>query len=108
MARIRFLPSGAEAEIGSLDADPDLACDAGAILQRALLAGVALDHTCGGMASCATCHCWIRAGADSLPAPAADELAMLERAVGRRPESRLACQAVPDGSADVVVEVPPE
>lgn len=87
---------------------PDLACEPGSILQRALAAGVALDHSCGGMAACATCHCYVVAGAASIAAAGAEELAMLERAIARRPNSRLACQAVPDGSTDVVVEVPPE
>jgi 2Fe-2S ferredoxin len=31
---------------------------------------------------------------------------MLENAPGLRPNSRLSCQAVPDGSCDVVVEIP--
>lgn len=108
MATIKFLPSGVAASLAPVAADPDLAAEPGSILRRALAAGVAMDHTCGGMAACATCHCYVTGGAATIPPPAADELAMLERAVARRPESRLACQAVPDGSADVVVELPPE
>jgi len=88
-------------------ADPDLAAEPGSILQQALAAGVKIDHSCGGLAACATCHCYVVQGAESLAPPAADELAMLERAIARRPESRLACQAVPDGSRNVVVQVPP-
>jgi 2Fe-2S ferredoxin len=67
-----------------------------------------MDHSCGGIAACATCHCYVVKGGASLTPPAADELAMLERALHRRADSRLACQAVPDRSIDVVVERPPE
>jgi 2Fe-2S ferredoxin len=108
VASITFKPVGVEAPLGPVPADPDLAAEPGSILQRALAARVAMDHTCGGMAACATCHCYVVGGAATIPPPAADELAMLERAIDRRPDSRLACQAVPDGSADVVVELPPE
>jgi ferredoxin len=45
-------------------------------------------------------------GDASIPPPKTDELAMLDRAVDRRPNSRLGCQAVPDGSLDVVVQIP--
>ena len=31
---------------------------------------------------------------------------MLDNAPGLTPDSRLACQAVPDGSADIVVRIP--
>jgi 2Fe-2S ferredoxin len=54
--------------------------------------GIAAD--CGGSLTCATCHVMVREPwASRLPAPGADELAMLEfTAVARQPNSRLACQ----------------
>ncbi len=49
---------------------------------------------CGGSAMCATCHVYVaETWIDSLPAPLANELEMLEcTATERRPTSRLACQ----------------
>jgi 2Fe-2S ferredoxin len=35
-----------------------------------------------------------------------DEEDMLDMAPGLQPNSRLACQCVPDGTSDVVVEIP--
>ena len=49
---------------------------------------------CGGAARCATCHVYVdEAWAATLPAPGADELALLEcTAAERQPTSRLSCQ----------------
>ena len=56
--------------------------------------GIAAD--CGGMLTCGTCHVYVREPhASQLPAPAPDELAMLEFvAAPRRANSRLSCQIV--------------
>ena len=80
--------------------------EAGSLLDIGLAHGVAVDHSCGGIAGCATCHCVVLEGGGSIPPPDPDEIAQLRNAVGRRKGSRLACQAVPDGSADLVVEIP--
>jgi 2Fe-2S ferredoxin len=70
----------------------------GQSLMRAALAagidGIAAD--CGGVLSCATCHVVVAPEwAARLPAPGADEDAMLEMtAAPREPNSRLSCQIV--------------
>jgi 2Fe-2S ferredoxin len=79
----------------------------GSILEIALGHGLAIDHACGGVCACSTCHIWVREGLEACnPATDAEE-DMLDNArafvVGR---SRLACQCVPDGSRDIVVEIP--
>jgi 2Fe-2S ferredoxin len=48
----------------------------------------------------------LREGSQSCNEPTDDELDMLDQAPGLEPESRLGCQAVPDGSCDVVIEIP--
>ena len=78
----------------------------GSLLDIALHAGVDLDHACGGVCACSTCHVVVTAGTDSINESTDDEEDMLENAPGLRPTSRLACQAVPDGECDIVVEVP--
>jgi len=70
----------------------------GQSLMRAAIAagidGIAAD--CGGVLSCATCHVVVAPEwAARLPAPGADEQAMLEMtAAPREPNSRLSCQIV--------------
>ncbi|MDE2295066.1 MAG: 2Fe-2S iron-sulfur cluster binding domain-containing protein [Gammaproteobacteria bacterium] len=63
---------------------------------------------CGGMCSCATCHCYLDAEWDSrIPAPGADELDSLRRVLDRRPRSRLACQIrIEPGLDGLRVELP--
>lgn len=63
---------------------------------------------CGGICSCATCHCYIGdEWAAMLPPPSEGELAMLERASERRPDSRLGCQiAVTQKLDGMVVRLP--
>ncbi len=52
-----------------------------------------VEGMCGGIASCATCHCYIDGKwADMLPDPGPAELHMLETAKNRRENSRLGCQ----------------
>lgn len=104
--RVRFLPADVVVTLDSPGRPRGDVGEPGSLLDLALAHGVPLDHTCGGLASCATCHCVVLAGAGSIPPPGPAELAQLVNAVGRRPGSRLACQAVPDGTADVVVEIP--
>ena len=78
----------------------------GSLLDTALSHGIELDHACGGVCACSTCHCIVRKGLQSMPPSTEAEDDMLELAPGVSPNSRLACQAVPDGSCDLVVEIP--
>ena len=78
----------------------------GSILDIADGNGVEIDHACGGVCACSTCHVIIREGADSIPEASESEEDMLDEAPGLELTSRLACQAVPDGSTNVVVEIP--
>jgi ferredoxin, 2Fe-2S len=94
-----------------IDVDPDKLPDLhdghpGSILQLLLDAGVDLDHVCGGVVACSTCHVYVQAGFDSAPEPIEEEEDMLDLAPRVRESSRLACQCVPDGSADVEIEIP--
>lgn len=78
----------------------------GSILDIALAHGVELDHACGGVCACATCHVVLRQGLDSCNAGGDDEEDQLDDAYGLTSKSRLACQCVPTGSQDLVIEVP--
>jgi 2Fe-2S ferredoxin len=78
----------------------------GSLLDIALGSGVEIDHACGGVCACSTCHVIIKQGHKSLNDALEAEEDQLEQAPGLKPTSRLACQVVPDGSQDVVVEIP--
>ncbi len=78
----------------------------GSILEIALGHKIEIDHACGGVCACSTCHVIVRQGLGSCPQATEEEDDQLDNAPGLTPQSRLACQTVPNGSSDVVVEVP--
>ena len=78
----------------------------GSILEIAEGHDVDIDHACGGVCACSTCHVVIEAGLDSCNESSDDEEDQLDLAPGVTPKSRLACQCVPDGTSDVVVRIP--
>jgi 2Fe-2S ferredoxin len=76
------------------------------LMQGAVSEGVAgIEAQCGGMCSCATCHCYVdEAWLARLPPPSPDEEQMLANvAAERRPNSRLSCQINSDASLDGIV-----
>ena len=78
----------------------------GSLLDVALGAGIDIDHACGGVCACSTCHVLVEAGAPSCNEANDDEEDMLDTAPGVAENSRLGCQAVPDGSQSMRVIVP--
>jgi 2Fe-2S ferredoxin len=104
--RITFLPSGKVFEVDPAKIPYDRSGQPGSILDLASGAGVFLDHSCGGVCACSTCHVIVREGLESCNEPTDDELDQLDQAPGLTTESRLGCQCVPNGSRDVVVEIP--
>jgi ferredoxin, 2Fe-2S len=78
----------------------------GSLLAIAEEAGVEINHSCGGVCACSTCHVYVQEGLKSCSRSTEDEEDMLDEAPAVTPESRLSCQCVPDGSADVVVVIP--
>ncbi len=79
----------------------------GSILSLLLAAGVDVEHACGGVCACSTCHVYVHRGYDSAPPPIEEEEDQLDYAPAVTDASRLACQCVPDGSAaEVEVEIP--
>jgi len=78
----------------------------GSVLSILLANGVELDHTCGGVCACSTCHIYVRKGLDTANEPIEEEEDQLDFAPALEDDSRLACQCVPDGSETVEVEIP--
>ena len=103
---VTFLPDGETIEV-----DPKALPYArdgypGSLLEIALGHEIDIDHACGGVCACSTCHVILREGSESCNEPTDAELDQLDNAPGLEPESRLACQVVPNGSCNVTVEVP--
>ena len=79
---------------------------AGSILDIALGNGIEIDHACGGVCACSTCHVYVKLGFNSCSEPTEAELDMLDNAPDLSPISRLGCQCIPSGEEDVIVSVP--
>jgi len=104
--RITFLPEGKTIEI-----DPNLSLSSenglpGSILDCALAQGISIEHACGGVCACSTCHILIQQGAEACSPSTENEEDQLEKAPGLSSQSRLACQCVPNGSQDLIVRIP--
>lgn len=104
--KITFLPSGKQIEVDPANPPSGGTGKPGSILDVALGSDIDIDHACGGVCACSTCHVVIKQGFDSLNESAEDEEDQLDKAPGVTTKSRLACRAVPNGREDLVVEVP--
>jgi len=89
-------------------------CPVGAsieVAQKTTICDVLLDnhidieHACGKVGACTTCHVIITKGFDSLNAMNENEEDMLDMAWGLQAQSRLSCQAIV-GTEDLSVEIP--
>jgi len=78
----------------------------GSLLDIALANGMDVEHACGGVCACSTCHVIVKQGLESCSEGTDDEYDQLEEAPVTTLQSRLGCQCVPNGTMDVVVEIP--
>ena len=78
------------------------------ILDVALNHGINLEHACGGVCACSTCHVYVDQGADLLSEASEDEEDILDKAFDVRMNSRLGCQAKLEGDGLVVVRISKE
>ena len=67
--------------------------------------GIDIEHACGMVAACTTCHVIVRDGFGRLPPSSDTEDDMLDKAWGLTAQSRLSCQ-VAVGAADLEIEIP--
>ena len=104
--QITFLPEGRVIEVDPDELPYSREGQPGSILEIAIGNEIDIDHACGGVCACSTCHVIVREGLESCQESTDDEEDMLDLAPGLTPQSRLACQAVPNGTKDVVVEIP--
>ena len=94
------------------DGQPDqthVAAEGESVLDVALNNGVQLQHNCGGVCGCSTCHVYVQRGEDSLPEISDKEEDFIDRAINPRINSRLACQCVVQAATDELeILVPPQ
>jgi len=103
---ITFQPMNVKVEVEPSDLPYGRDGLPGSILDVALENDIELDHACGGVVACSTCHVIVREGLETTNEATDDEEDQLDNAPGLEEQSRLGCQCVPDGSKDVVVEIP--
>jgi 2Fe-2S ferredoxin len=64
------------------------------ILDAALDNDIQLNHNCGAVCACSTCHVYVDKGMDDLPEITDKEEDFIDRAIDPRINSRLACQCI--------------
>lgn len=76
------------------------------LLDVALEHGIQIEHACGGVCACSTCHVYITGGSECLGQPADEEMDRVEEAPDVRRHSRLSCQSVIERDGTIEVTVP--
>ncbi len=68
---------------------------------------VHLNHNCGGVCACSTCHVYVEKGEEFLEEISDKEEDFVDRAINPRLESRLGCQCIIlDENAEIEIEIP--
>ncbi|HEY0784521.1 MAG TPA: 2Fe-2S iron-sulfur cluster-binding protein [Acidobacteriaceae bacterium] len=106
MVRVTFLPEGRTVEFAYGTLPYDHHGKPMAFLDVAENYNVFLDHACGGVCACTTCHVYVKQGAESLSEADEQELDRLDLAPGLQLNSRLGCQAIITGPGSYTVEIP--
>jgi len=74
------------------------------VLDVCLENGIELQHNCGGVCGCSTCHIYVNKGMDNVQEISDKEEDFIDRAVNPRINSRLGCQCVMiDGDIEVTL-----
>ena len=77
------------------------------LLELALENNIAIEHACGGVTACSTCHVHIDEGEEAFNEPEDEELDRVEEAPGNDFCSRLSCQArIQAANEKITVRVP--
>ncbi len=76
------------------------------LLEVALSNNIAIEHACGGVCACSTCHIYVEAGERQLSQAIEAEEDRVEEAPGLQRNSRLSCQCVVQSGGQIIVRVP--
>ena len=92
-------------EVHNIQAPTDMSMN---LMEVCKLFELPVEGTCGGMAMCASCQCYILSDS-TLPKKSDDEVAMLSEAYNVKENSRLGCQIFITSELDGLrVELAPE
>ena len=106
MVRVTFQPEGKTVEFAFGTMPYDHHGLPMSFLDVAENYGIFLDHACGGVCACTTCHIHVKQGESGLNEASEDEMDRMEKAPGLQLNSRLGCQAVITRPGSYVVEIP--
>jgi 2Fe-2S ferredoxin len=80
------------------------AAEGESVLDICLENGIELQHNCGGVCGCSTCHVYVNKGEDNIQEISDKEEDFIDRAVNPRINSRLGCQCVLiDGDIEITI-----
>jgi 2Fe-2S ferredoxin len=76
------------------------------LLELAMEHGINIEHACGGVCACSTCHVYIEKGNGNLSEATEAEEDRVEEAPGLQRNSRLSCQCVIEKEGPITLRVP--
>jgi len=76
------------------------------LLEVAMANGINIEHACGGVCACSTCHVYIEKGEDQISESTEAEEDRVEEAPGLQRNSRLSCQCMIKGDGPIHMRVP--
>lgn len=76
------------------------------LLEVALANNISLEHACGGVCACSTCHVYVEQGNENLSEATEAEEDRVEEAPGLQRNSRLSCQCVIEKQGPIQIRVP--
>ena len=94
MVRVTFLPEGKTVEFAFDSMPYEGHGEPMSFLDVAENFDIFLDHACGGVCACTTCHVWVKEGEAGISEAEDKELDRMETAADVQLNSRLGCQAV--------------
>ena len=94
--------------LGQTEKEINLKASVGeSVLEVALDNDIAIEHACGGVVACSTCHVYLEKGESACNEAEDDELDRVDEAPAVQLNSRLSCQVrVEKEGQEVVVKVP--
>lgn len=102
MASITFNFEDSKIEQKTVTCESDLS-----ILEVTEQFDIHLNHNCGGVCACSTCHIYVEKGDEHLEEISDKEEDFIDRATNPKLTSRLACQCVIlNDDAEIVVTIP--
>jgi 2Fe-2S ferredoxin len=104
---VKFLLEDPEGCTGTHQAEWTVPANPGLnLLEVAMANGINIEHACGGVCACSTCHIYLEQGGECISEPSEAEEDRVEEAPGLQRNSRLSCQCTIEGKGQILVRVP--